>query len=227
MNQNTRKRQTTYLVNEIFYSIQGEGSAVGMPMIFIRFAGCNLACAWCDTDHEHGSQMTGHQILEAIIRLAIGHSKPIAVCLTGGEPMCQVDRHLVKILCGLHWPLHIETNGTLWDDCLKEFETVTMSPKEINPLMEIDLCRNSSWSVKHCDLKLVYTDNPADMERLITTWGVQPFRIKFMQPMTTIHGTTMNGKEQYSMNTKEVIEWVLQNPDWRMSCQLHKIFQIR
>ena len=73
-------------INEIFYSIQGEGFHAGTPAIFVRFSGCNLKCSFCDTKHEEFKYMNDEDILQEI------HSYPCRfVILTGGEPMQQVD----------------------------------------------------------------------------------------------------------------------------------------
>ena len=68
-------------VNEIFYSLQGEGRYTGTPAVFVRFSGCNLACDFCDTTHQSGTEMSEDEIIENICRFPAGH-----VVLTGGEP---------------------------------------------------------------------------------------------------------------------------------------------
>ena len=73
-------------INEIFYSLQGEGTHTGTPAVFIRFSGCNLRCDFCDTFHEEGTLMTDEQILEAIAPYP-AHT----VILTGGEPSLWID----------------------------------------------------------------------------------------------------------------------------------------
>ena len=93
-------------INEIFYSLQGEGFHTGTPAVFIRFSGCNLKCSFCDTQHEEGVLMSDEEILDAV-----GEYPATTVILTGGEPS----------LC-------IETNGTraLPDN----IDWVTCSPKQ-------------------------------------------------------------------------------------------------
>lgn len=68
-------------INEIFYSLQGEGYHTGTPAVFIRFSGCNLKCPFCDTQHEEGRWMSDKEILEEV-----GKYPAATVILTGGEP---------------------------------------------------------------------------------------------------------------------------------------------
>ena len=76
------------IINEIFYSIQGEGQWMGLPNIFIRFTGCNLRCSYCDTKYayEDGSKMSTDEIINDISRFPCN-----LVCITGGEPLIQDD----------------------------------------------------------------------------------------------------------------------------------------
>ena len=76
----------TYKINEIFYSLQGEGFYTGTPSVFVRFSGCNLSCPFCDTDHNLGVMMTADEIAAAVNAFPASH-----VVLTGGEPSLFVD----------------------------------------------------------------------------------------------------------------------------------------
>ena len=80
-------------INEIFYSLQGEGAFTGTPSIFIRFSGCNLKCDFCDTIHQPYKEMTMKEIIEEIKKYPAKH-----IVLTGGEPTMQVtDEFLAQI----------------------------------------------------------------------------------------------------------------------------------
>ena len=103
-------------INEIFYSIQGEGYYTGVPAIFIRFSGCNLNCEFCDTDHSLGKIMSDEEILDIIRKFPAKH-----VVLTGGEPSMQLDDCFLSLLKAQGFYLQIETNGTL----TKGFDAVT------------------------------------------------------------------------------------------------------
>lgn len=120
---------TSLWIQEVFYTLQGEGPFAGDPAVFVRTAGCNIRCFWCDTDFESS---TWRPVLAELLA-AIEAARPAhcdLIVLTGGEPFRQNIAPLVQQLlaCGLR--VQIETNGTLWvplpiDDRL----TMVCSPK--------------------------------------------------------------------------------------------------
>jgi len=116
-------------VNDIFYSIQGEGRNTGRAAAFVRFAGCNLKCPFCDTDFGPFRYMTDRQIVDEILRYPAR-----LVILTGGEPSLQVDDALIGLLHDNGFEVAIETNGTrpLPDG----IDWVTCSPKGKTALRE-------------------------------------------------------------------------------------------
>jgi 7-carboxy-7-deazaguanine synthase len=98
-------------VSEIFFSLQGEASRVGLPTVFIRLAGCPLRCRWCDTEYafSDGAWMTVAEILSAVRAYPTRH-----VCLTGGEPLAQKEcLTLLAILCDQGYAVSLETSGAL------------------------------------------------------------------------------------------------------------------
>ena len=102
---------TSVIVNEIFYSIQGESTYTGFPCIFVRLTGCNLRCAYCDTRYayEEGREMTLREILEAV-----GQYDCKLVEVTGGEPLVQEGVYeLMEELIGRSYRVLLETNGSL------------------------------------------------------------------------------------------------------------------
>lgn len=123
----------SYKVNEIFYSLQGEGFWTGTPMVFVRFSGCNLRCPFCDTDFAAFTEMEADEILSAV-RAAGGACRRI--CLTGGEPALQLDEALVRLLKAEGYTLHIETNGTR--ELPEGLDWITLSPKGPVLLQEAD-----------------------------------------------------------------------------------------
>lgn len=110
-------------INEIFYSLQGEGFYTGVPSVFIRFSGCNLKCSFCDTLHDDGRMKSDEEIIAEVKKYPCRH-----VVLTGGEPSLWIDYDFVKALRDAGFYVCIETNGTR---VLPEnIDWVTCSPKE-------------------------------------------------------------------------------------------------
>lgn len=99
-------------VNEIFYSIEGEGIRAGFPCVFVRFNGCNLNCSYCDTKYAQKKTKTDMPV-EAILQEVLSYGCPY-VTLTGGEPLQQPDiSRLVSKLLGKNLEINIETNGSI------------------------------------------------------------------------------------------------------------------
>lgn len=115
-------------IAEIFRSLQGEGKNQGKPCLFIRLAGCNLNCAWCDTKYSRndGITMSIDTVLEQVRRFNLPY-----VCITGGEPLLQVDA-LEPLISSLHnqgTQIDIETNGTIDFSRLQPYASVCMDVK--------------------------------------------------------------------------------------------------
>ena len=112
---------------EIFYSIQGEGLWSGTPAVFVRLAGCNLACDFCDTDYSLKFLATPQQIVEKVREL--GAECPMVI-LTGGEPLAQRETlELIEALRADGRRVHIESNGTIFTE-LPDDVWLCVSPKE-------------------------------------------------------------------------------------------------
>lgn len=118
--------ERTYRINEIFYSLQGEGVHTGRPAVFVRFSGCNLHCPFCDTDFSRSTAMTAEAIRKVVAELC--HDSHAMIVLTGGEPSLQVDEPLLETLHRLGMTIAIETNGT--HPLPVGIDWVTCSPKE-------------------------------------------------------------------------------------------------
>lgn len=122
-------------VCEIFSSIQGEGTLIGTPTVFIRFSGCNLRCRWCDTSYafEKGKDMD----VPAIFGGTLLTSNCKWICLTGGEPLLQDKRQLellLQALRGVGKKVTVETNGTIKPPnyLLENVDLWSVSPKLTN-----------------------------------------------------------------------------------------------
>ena len=118
---------------EIFYSIQGEGTWTGTPAVFVRLAGCNLACDFCDTDYSVKSYATAGEIAGMVGDA--GGDCPTVV-LTGGEPLAQSDAPaLIEALRAAGRRVHVESNGTIYTP-LPDDVWLCVSPKErVDPRM--------------------------------------------------------------------------------------------
>lgn len=118
-----------FRVNEIFSSIQGEGALMGKPCTFIRLAGCNKTCRFCDTDHEDFADMTLPEIKQQCFNLENGY-----IVITGGEPLLSEGiAQLVDALKLGGFQVGLETNGSIPLPC--SFDYVTVSPKGSGDVM--------------------------------------------------------------------------------------------
>ncbi|HID57066.1 TPA: 7-carboxy-7-deazaguanine synthase QueE [Candidatus Poribacteria bacterium] len=187
-------------VIEIFYSIQGEGHRTGQPMVFVRLAGCNLRCDFCDTKYawkmERGKRMSEEEILEEVSKYGCDW-----VCLTGGEPTLQDLSKLIPMLREEGYKVAVETNGTIFQKSLRLASWVTVSPKEgadVHPLvMEIT-----------DELKYVIRSE-GDLKR------IRYHPLIYLQPVD-------NDPDAVRI----CVEAVLKNPRWRLSVQVHKLIGI-
>ncbi len=209
----------TYLVKEIFFTLQGEGFNTGTPAVFCRFAGCNLwtgreehrsiaVCQFCDTDFVGtggvggGKFASAEALAEAIAKTwpASGAGEPLVVC-TGGEPLLQLDGSLVDALHDRGFRVAVETNGTCNPPAGVDW--ICVSPKA-----GADLVLTSGD-----ELKLVFPQPglaPADVVGL-------DFDHRFIQPM--------DGPER-EKNTGLAVAYCLEHPSWRLSLQTHKYLGI-
>lgn len=199
-------------INEIFYSLQGEGRYTGTPAVFVRLAGCNLRCWFCDTDFESGEEMSEDQVVESVLRYPTRY-----VVLTGGEPTLQLTASLCDKLHAQGRYLMMETNGTreLPEGC--QIDWITCSPK----LIEVDGGgrRLASIRLRHIDeLKVVFEDSPSQDMALYQQIPADEYRL---QPCDT--GDPL--VNQSILN--KTIQYILQHPEWKLSLQTHKILHVR
>ena len=219
----------TYIVKEIFYTLQGEGQNAGRPAVFCRFSGCNLwtgreqdrhkaVCQFCDTDFvgvgpDGGKFVSAGELADAVLarwpqqqnNRAHG-GRPLVVC-TGGEPLLQLDTAAVDALHARGFEVAVETNGTQLPPA--GIDHVCVSPKADAPLV---LTRGH-------ELKLVYPQSQPDAQP--ERFSKLAFDAFFLQPMD---GPT---SEITCSNTQAALAYCLAHPQWRLSLQTHKILQIR
>ena len=207
-----------YRIKEIFFTQQGEGKNTGKDFIFVRFSGCNLwsgqekhrasaICKFCDTDFYgtdgiNGGKYEVKELIEKIKSLWISADSKIRVVLTGGEPLLQVNEGLISALKKENIYIAVETNGTL--EAPDGIDWICMSPKANT---EIKLRKGS-------EVKVVYPQKNLNPDN----FNVLDFKNFYIQPMDS---------ENYEDNVSQSVKYCMQNPNWKLSLQTHKILGIR
>lgn len=234
-------------VNEVFRTLQGEGPLVGTPSVFLRLAGCNLACTFCDTEFERSEDLTLRTIETAVATIA-GDSIKLVV-LTGGEPMLQQITPLIAKLLFMGMSIQIETAGTVWPDDLAGFMsfskflevhadrlTLVCSPKtpKIHPKV-IDHCRHYKYIVAEDD-RSAFDDLPVNStQRSLTiktpVWRPEPIEGRtdptiWVQPKAEYRRYGSNpptpDAERTNRNMLHAANIAMQR-GYRLSLQTHKI----
>lgn len=205
----------TYRINEIFYSIQGEGYWSGRPAVFVRFSGCNLwtgvesdranaICTFCDTDFasftEYASTGEVVQAVTALLPKSAWDERTPMVVITGGEPMLQLDPDLARALRSVPLYVAIETNGTKRIDFTVDW--VCVSPK------------TPTIHATGDELKLVYPQQRITPEQFDTS----TFDHCWLSPMD---GPNL------AANTAAAFDYCLKQPQWRLNVQTHKMIGVR
>jgi len=189
-------------INEIFYSLQGEGFWTGTPAVFVRLSGCNLHCSFCDTLHESGQQMSEDQIAQTVAQWPARH-----VVITGGEPSLFLTPTLVERLHAAGKYVAVETNGT--HTLPDNVDWITLSPKDAFEL-------HATPVLTRCDeLKVVCDGTPPP------TYPHLAATHRFLQPCDVGDETANRRIMAYT------VEFCKAHPEWRLSLQTHKIAGIR
>lgn len=186
-------------VNEIFYSLQGEGRFTGTPAVFLRLSGCNEKCPFCDTQHESYREMSEDDIVSAVSQHPSRH-----IVITGGEPTLQITPALTDKLHAAGFFIQIETNGSLPLPDGASIDWVTCSPK-YRPVVigQVD------------ELKVLFMN-----QDLSQYDGIQAQEYR-LQPLDSGDADTNNE------NLKQTIDYILRHPKWNLSLQTHKILKIQ
>lgn len=194
------------IINEIFYSLQGEGRWAGTPCVFVRFAGCNLKCPFCDTKHEQGKAYSHGDIMRELAKYPTKH-----VVLTGGEPTLQITEVLMQLLKNKGYFIHVETNGSRENKALMLADWVTCSPKN-------EYCENAHVAFLPInEIKVVYNDNAES----IAQYDTYEADFYYLQPCDT------GDAEQNKRNIQGAIDYCLAHPKWQLSLQTQKILKVR
>lgn len=200
-----------YLVKKIFGpTLQGEGAHAGRACVFLRFAACNLACTWCDTDFaaEGATKLTADEIAARLEELDAHQSRRVIV--TGGEPSLQWDAALAARLHAAGFTIHMESNGT--HALAAPVDWLTVSPKPQFHAGRFALAA----AVAPSEVKVVIDATVVDgvLEGYERRYGDCLY---FAQPCMDA---------AYDRNLTRTIEMVSRRPRWRISLQLHKIIGV-
>jgi 7-carboxy-7-deazaguanine synthase len=190
---------------EEFYTIQGEGYYTGTAAYFIRIGGCDVGCHWCDVKESWNAELHPPTSIESIVQNAKKYADTVVV--TGGEPLTWDMTLLTNKLKALDLRVHIETSGAyelsgIWD-------WICLSPKK-NKLPKQTVYDNAD------ELKVIIYNKHDFIFAEEQAKKVNKKAILFLQP-------EWSKKEEI---TSEIVEYVMNNPKWRVSLQTHKFLNI-
>ena len=211
---------TKFPVSEVFKSIQGEGVHMGMPAIFVRLAGCNLSCEFCDTDHRTLlGEISAYSIAERVIELC-PPGRCNLIVITGGEPTLHPVEELAAVIRQMHkdeldsdcW-IELETNGSVRNIKMHaDIDFISISPK--TKFYEL----KQGWCTS---LKVLFPYLiDGTIEVIPTSWDLEKLkpRWKGLQPITTADGM---------VNIVAASAELEKLPgDWHLSVQLHKLINV-
>ena len=206
---------STYRLHAIFSSLQGEGRNVGRPATFVRFATCNLKCAWCDTNKTERMVVSAGDILRAV-----GRHSSRSVILTGGEPTIQPGlSDLVRALKDAGYWVALETNGIHAPHNPELFDYISVSPK-------------SDYSARYLDTAMIHAANEvrivAVTDEIVAFCRNMRERIKatdyYISPLEK------DGRIHYRRALNLLVKLNKLSPGvhpWSLSIQMHKVIGVR
>ena len=191
---------------EMFYSLQGEGYHQGKAAFFIRLAGCDVGCVWCDVKDSWDASKHPQLSIDEIVNAALSHPSKIAI-VTGGEPLLHALDPLTTALKTAGFQTHIETSGS--SPLSGQWDWICLSPKKFKFPLEESVAAAS-------ELKVVVF-NKSDIE-----WAesfekrVSPNCKLYLQPEW----------DKADTMTPLSIDYIKAHPQWELSAQLHKYIQV-
>ena len=200
---------------EIFSSIQGESSLVGIPMIFIRFTGCNLRCTYCDTKYSYnnGTELTKDEILQII------HDFPFKfVEITGGEPLLQEEVYQLMDELVKNYYVLLETNGSISIERVNGKVKIIMDIKTPGSGMcDKNYLDNLRYLKEFDEIKFVLTDK-FDYE-----WAKDFLKTYKLKPKEILFSPAFG-----MLNAAELAQWIIKDGlSVRLNLQIHKYISIK
>lgn len=234
----------TYVVKECYATIQGEGMNAGVPMVLLRFSGCNLSCdfiagprspgGWkCDTDFAGGDRLTLKEVEQLVVTTAqqAGMKVPGWIMLTGGEPSLQVDQEFCAHFWHLAWKLAIETNGT--KRLPFRFPTITRSEAAdeetagTGGTAHVRLWRYQlDWITVSPKIPELIQQTVAHEVKYVLSAG-DPLPVPNVLAEHYLLSPAFNGLDLDQSAVDHCIKLCKENPPWRLSLQTHKLLKIR
>lgn len=215
LNDNMIESETTLLVNETFLSIQGESTYAGLPCFFIRLAGCNLNCAYCDTAYARSSDDGQELSIKTLCNTAVDSGCRL-VLITGGEPLLQSGvPELCRCLLAEGFRVLIETNGSV---SLKGF------PEQVVKIMDIKGL-SSGEANKFLPVNLEYLNERDEIKFIIADRNDFDYAVKMIDThkLDKITGNILFSPAFGSIEPKTLASWIIEDlPPVRMQLQLHK-----
>ena len=209
-----------YRVNDIFYSLQGEGRNTGRAAIFVRFAGCNLRCPFCDTEFDSYVEMSSEEIMAKVCSFhPVPTDAPIPeqslplIVLTGGEPTLQVDEAFVDLLHSRGFEVAMESNGTR--PAPRNIDWLTVSPKAEHWWQTFD----EGWRQPD-ELKIVFAEDTNPEAFLPSPFTPHPSSPLYLQPCHT------GDHVRNARIVADCVDYIKRHPQWRLSRQTHKLIGI-
>lgn len=206
------KKKFIYLT-EIFKSIQGETSFAGLPTLFIRTAGCNLRCSWCDTTYSF-SRGTATEI-SAIIDQAV-ESNVKHICITGGEPLIQENVfELMTLLCDKNFSLSLETGGSI---------SVQNVDPRVTSIIDIK-CPGSGMESKNFWQNLILLRPQDEVKFVVKDREDYDYAKKICSKYALFQrkNPILISPVHDVMDTQELVKWILEDSlPIRLNLQIHK-----
>ena len=209
-------------VNDIFYSIQGESSFAGYPCKFVRLAGCNLKCGYCDTkealDIKNSSLLSIGEIISALYSIGGGNNIRL-IEITGGEPMLQKEAFdLLGELIKLNYFVLLETNGTI---SLKKVH------KKVVKIIDVK-CPSSGFSKEFNYENLKYIGVSDEVKFVMGTKEDYDFAKDFLRINKINTNKLIFSPVEGSMSSKELAEKILKDGlNVRLGIQMHKVLRLK
>lgn len=193
-------------VMEQFYTLQGEGTNTGRAAYFIRLAGCDVGCTWCDVKESWTVNENQNVTIDSLVKNALAYKGKFIV-ITGGEPTLYDMTVLTRNLKEHNFEIAVETSGT--NKISGDFDWICLSPKKFKPVLD------ENFELAH-ELKIIVFNNHDLQWATELSKKVKPHCKLYLQPEW----------DKAAEITPLIIDFIKENPQWTLSLQTHKYLNI-